>query len=218
MNRSEQINEIAKALAMAQSEMKPAVKNKKNPFFKSSYADLESVCAACLPILSKHGIAVTQTTAHFESNNISVSLVTTLMHSSGQWFDSIYPVHPTKNDPQSLGSAIKYARRYALSGIACVSEGDDDGEVAMDRDAPESVKESKIDTKKSTAPSEAQLKRLFAIAHKCNWHDEDLKLYLSEKLGIDSTKKLNYMQYDALVTYIQTFPREPLEPDVRGNG
>lgn len=201
MKKSDLINELATALAKAQSEMKHAIKDAKNPFFKSDYATLSSISEACLPFLNKHGIAVTQTTEVYET--AGVLLVTTMMHVSGQWISSSYPVHPVKNDPQSLGSALSYARRYSLAGIAGVVVGDDDAESAMDRNTPEKPKVVAT----STNPSEAQLKRLFAIAHKNNWKDEDLRDYL-EKMGMKSTKELSYMQYESLCKNIEKFPRE----------
>lgn len=217
MNKSESIADLAMALAAAQLEMKPALKHSKNPFFKSNYADLESVCAACLHTLNKHGIAVTQTTCHLESNNISVSLVTTLIHKSGQWIESIYPVHPTKQDPQSLGSALKYARRYSLAGIACVAESDDDGEEAMGRD--DKAAEQRVITQNKQAPAsatygsggdnravtESQITRLMAIAGENGWKDSHIKAYLS-KIGLTSRSQLNRTQYTRLIENIQAYP------------
>lgn len=216
IHKSDQINEIAKALAAAQSEMKAAKKDAKNPFFKSDYATLESVSDACLHVLNKHGIAVTQTTAHFESSP-SVSLETTLIHSSGQWIGSVYPVHPTKNDPQSLGSAMTYARRYSLAAIAGVVVSDDDGESAMDRQ--EATQKHRVaatntaDLKQTTTqvstgptkPSQAQLKRLFTLADAANWQEEDIRAYL-KSMGMESTKELNYFQYEAMCKKIQDYP------------
>lgn len=217
IHKSEQINEIAKALAAAQSEMKAAKKDATNPFFKSGYATLESVSDACLPALNKHGIAVTQTTARLGDGSL-VTLETTLIHSSGQWIGSVYPVHPTKNDPQSLGSAITYARRYSLAAIAGVTVSDDDGEAATQEyrqahtqtksAAPGAIAPRKTTSSEtgSTHPSEAQLTRLFAIAKKSNWSTVDVKDYISQ-LGIESTKDLNYSQYESLCDKMQKFPK-----------
>lgn len=217
-NKSEQINEIAKALAAAQSEMKAAKKDAANPFFKSAYATLESVSDACLPALNKHGIAVTQTTARLGDGSL-ITLETTLIHSSGQWIGSVYPVHPTKNDPQSLGSAITYARRYSLAAIAGVTVSDDDGEAATQEYRQSHAKPNNaaliegkpptggIQSKGSTHPSEAQLKRLFAISKKSNWSEADIKSYITQ-LGLESTKELTFMQYDNLIAKMMQFPKE----------
>lgn len=129
MDRSEQIGDLAAALAKAQGEIKSAMKGKENPFYKSSYADLACVMEACRAPLSKHGLAILQSTQY---DGDAKWIETVLAHSSGQWISSRYPVKPVKDDPQGLGSAITYARRYslmALVGIVAEDE-DDDGNAA----------------------------------------------------------------------------------------
>lgn len=129
--KSDQINELASALAKAQSEIKGAVKDANNPFFKSKYADLESVWEACRGPLAKNNLAIVQAS---QIGEFGAVLVTTLMHSSGQWIEGVYPVDPVKKDPQGLGAATTYARRYALAAMVGVcSIEDDDGESAMNR-------------------------------------------------------------------------------------
>ena len=61
MNRSETINELAAALAKAQGEMRPALKDAENPYFKSNYADLASCWDAVRVPLAKNGLAIVQT-------------------------------------------------------------------------------------------------------------------------------------------------------------
>ena len=126
--QSENINELASALSRAQSEIEGAVKDAQNPFFKSKYADLGSVMDAIRAPFSKNGLSYSQTTKITDNGNIV--LVTALMHSSGQWISGEYPVKPMDEKPQSVGSAITYARRYALSAIAGVAQIDDDGNAA----------------------------------------------------------------------------------------
>ncbi|HYF40919.1 MAG TPA: ERF family protein [Ramlibacter sp.] len=134
--QSEDIGELAKALAKAQGEVEGAVKDAANPAFKnngraSSYATLASVWDACRKALSGNGLAVTQTTRPGDGN--TVTMVTTLMHGSGQWIRGELTVKPTKSDAQGLGSAITYARRYALAAMVGVAPEDDDGEGAVGR-------------------------------------------------------------------------------------
>lgn len=127
--QSQEINELMTAMSKAQGRIGSAKKDKTNPFFKSSYADLSSVWDACRIALSENGIAVIQTT---EPCDGVLMLVTTLGHSSGQWMKSHLPVIQQKNDHQSLGSAITYMRRYSLSAMVGVApDDDDDGEAAM---------------------------------------------------------------------------------------
>jgi len=132
MHQSESINELAAALSKAQGEMQAAIKDKINPFFKSSYADLGSVWDAARPVLSKYGLCVMQTTEL--SSDGKVIMVTTLAHTSGQWAKSYLPLNPSKNDSQGMGAAITYLRRYSLSAIVgVVCDEDDDGETAVGR-------------------------------------------------------------------------------------
>lgn len=133
MSQSQEINELAAALSKAQGEMQAAIKDKVNPFFKSSYADLGSVWDAARPVLSKYGLCIMQTTEiNYEKNQII--MVTTLAHISGQWMKSFLPLNPAKNDSQGIGAAITYLRRYSLSAIVgVVCDDDDDGETSVGR-------------------------------------------------------------------------------------
>lgn len=141
-NQSENLNELATALAKCQGEITPAIKDAKNPFFKSKYADLNSVWSVCREPLSKHGLAVIQTIDKDESGLI---LLTTLIHSSGQWIRSRSPIPLLKTDPQAMGSSITYMRRYSLSAIVGIStDEDDDGEKAMNRNSKKADEEEKI--------------------------------------------------------------------------
>ncbi len=128
-NQSENINELAAALSKCQSEMRPAIKDSVNPYFKSKFADLNSIWDSCRDPLTKHGLSVTQT---MEECGDKFNLITTLMHSSGQWIKSYFPILVQKHDAQSYGSACSYARRYSLSSIVGCTTGelDDDGEKA----------------------------------------------------------------------------------------
>lgn len=129
MNRSEQINELAAALAKAQGQMRPASKNTVNPHFRNRYADLASVVDALREPLSANGLSYTQLVGHAEG---SVLVETVLMHSSGQWLSSELALRPAKADAQGVASAITYGRRYSLQAIAgLASDDDDDGNDAV---------------------------------------------------------------------------------------
>jgi hypothetical protein len=130
MYQSEAINELATALAKAQAEICHAKKDEANPYFKSKYADLPAVIDAAKAALTKNGLSVIQAPNIMEDGR--VYLVTQLNHASGQWIRSSYPIKPIKDDPQGMGSALTYARRYAyasLVGVAAAGE-DDDGNAA----------------------------------------------------------------------------------------
>lgn len=128
MNKSESIGELAKALATAQGEIENASKNAKNPHFKSNYADLAEVINTVRPIMSKHGISISQFPA-FEQGLCSVETI--VMHTSGEWMSGISSAPVTKQDAQGVGSAITYLRRYSLAAIAGIAQEDDDGQSAV---------------------------------------------------------------------------------------
>jgi len=128
-DQSPTLGSLALALSKAQAQMKPAVKDKNNPFFKSKYADLSSVWDSIREPLSKNELSVIQTT-NIDAERGAV-LVTVLAHSSGEWIRSQYPINPVKNDPQGFGSAVTYARRYSLAALVGVcTDEDDDGAAA----------------------------------------------------------------------------------------
>jgi len=117
------------AFIAAQAEMKNASLNRTNPHFKSRYADLPAVREATLPALTKHGLAIIQTTAIDEAG---FRLCSRLIYRDGSVVaESTYPLS-TGGKPQQIGSEITYARRYtwaALCGIA--ADEDDDANAAQ---------------------------------------------------------------------------------------
>ena len=116
------------ALVAAQAEMGPALKDSTNPAFKSKYADLASVMAACMPALSKHGIAVLQPAFDDDAGRY---VKTIFVHGdSGEMAECRVPLIVSKNDMQGYGSAATYARRYGLMGMAGIAPDDDDGNAA----------------------------------------------------------------------------------------
>jgi hypothetical protein len=129
MNTSATITKISAAFVKAQSEMSNAKKDATNPFFKSKYADLNSVREACLPTLNRVGISVIQPTTVVEGVNY---VETILLHESGEYISSLTQIIASKaNDAQSHGSGLSYARRYALQSICNIGADDDDGNKAV---------------------------------------------------------------------------------------
>lgn len=129
MNTSEQINEIAKAMSAAQSEMQNPAFDKKNPAFKSSYASLASCRKAIIPVFAKHGISIVQ---NIGSTDNGVTCSNLLMHTSGQWIQTdALEVPADRHNAHGYGSACTYARRFSLMALACVvGDEDDDGNQA----------------------------------------------------------------------------------------
>jgi hypothetical protein len=128
MLTSETITKIMPSLIKAQGEFAPAVKAKVNPHFKSKYVPLDVVLDAIAEPLRNNGIAIIQQTDILDGRMV---LLTRLVHESGEWIAGRYPVQPVKADPQGEGSALTYARRYALMAIAGIAPEDDDGNAAV---------------------------------------------------------------------------------------
>ena len=130
MRTSPEIDLIGAALAKAQAIIKPAIKNAKNPHYKSEFANEEAVHEAAKVALASHDIAVIQG-AEFKDGHWV--MVTRLVH-KGQWIESDFPMLATQQNPQAMGSASSYARRYSYLGMVGVVAGDDDdAEVAEGR-------------------------------------------------------------------------------------
>ena len=127
MNKSESITNLAKALAIFHTLVGKVSKDAKNPFFKSRYASLPNILEAIREPLEKSGVVVSQ----FPSGVNGLSTI--LIHSeSGEWMEDTYTMPVAKqNDPQAVGSAITYARRYALaSSLGLNVDEDDDANAA----------------------------------------------------------------------------------------
>jgi hypothetical protein len=125
------IDQIAAALADAQLEMKNPGFDATNPHFKNRFATLAAVRNAVIPVLAKHGIAVSQ---DLTTEGGGISCCTLLLHSSGQSL-SFGPLSlpASKADAQGFGSAATYARRYSLMAVAgVVGDDDDDGNKAVE--------------------------------------------------------------------------------------
>lgn len=127
MIMSEQINELATAMAKAQAEVENASKNAANPHFKSKYADLAEVLNTVRPVFSKHGLAIIQSPGFADG---LASITTTIAHSSGQYMTDTVHAPVGKMDAQGVGSALTYLRRYSLAAFAGVAQEDDDGNAA----------------------------------------------------------------------------------------
>lgn len=118
---------FAKAFIAAQKATEAVKKASSNPAFKSRYADLSVVVEAVIPALNASGIAVIQSPS-FDGELVHVA--TTLIHESGSSVTGVLAMRPTKADPQGVGSAITYGRRYSLLAMTGAAPEDDDGNAA----------------------------------------------------------------------------------------
>jgi hypothetical protein len=197
--QSDAIDKLAEALAKAQGEVEGATKDAHNPAFKqgarvAAYATLASVWEACRRALSSNGLAVTQTTKGGDATTVTV--VTTLWHSSGQWIRGELTMKPQAATPQGIGSAITYARRYALAAMVGVAPEDDDGEGAMGRQTkpeptPMSMRTSSRDDEGMQRAAEfandlmAQIDRMTSANFLAEYMADDKRKRALEKLERD---------------------------------
>lgn len=158
MNQSTTIGALAASLAKAQKSFKPAIKDANNPFFKSKYVDLAGAIDAVRDALADNGLALVQSTDAGDK----MVLHTTLLHSSGEWISGTYPITAVKTDPQGIGSAVTYARRYSLMALLGIAAEDDDGEAAHGRAAKVDTRTGEVKGKKTVLDDEqsARLARL----------------------------------------------------------
>lgn len=191
LNKSDEINEIVKALAKVQSEIQNPKKDANNPFFKSKYSTLDNVIDAYKDLCSKNDLIVLENPVSKvdENGKVLVGIEVQIMHTSGQFlsFDP-YLLSPVKNDPQGIGSGVTYARRYTLSSVFNIaSEEDDDGNSASQNNKQNSQQSNQPQTNNKMA-SEKQLGLLhykskeLADLHSMG-HDE-LKVKLGIKTGM----------------------------------
>lgn len=222
MKTSETIDELAKALVKAQSQMGGAVADSNNPFFKSKYADLGSVVKAIKEPFCENGLSYVQFPCTSERG---VGVTTRLIHVSGQWLEQEYTLPLTKQDPQAAGSAITYARRYALQAIAGIPTADDDGEAAMQRNVvhqkPQQQPKAKAapaqkapTTTPKVAETAAEDKESTLAVNKIDTEDQAVEV-VEVMLGVagsmhsesSETLKKFYKDNVKVITEIQKFPK-----------
>jgi hypothetical protein len=175
MRTSKEITSISKAFLKAQKEIESVKKGSSNPFFKSKYADINSILEACKSKLNENGISILQPTSE-------ECVETILMHESGEWFRGKTKIINAKpNDPQAQGSAITYARRYGLQSMLSMMAEDDDGERAVNREIKASkyprtsemvkgdISDQSTGLGSSRLITEGQRKAVFAIATQQGW-------------------------------------------------
>ena len=143
MNKSESIANLALALNQAQQQMGGAVKDSKNPFFKSTYADLTSVIKAIKDPLCANGLSYVQFPITSAGGN-GIGVETILMHKSGEWMSNEFTMPMVKSDPQAAGACLSYARRYGLSSVLGLPVADSDAEAAMMRGKPVELSEAEL--------------------------------------------------------------------------
>ena len=208
MNKSESITNLVKALTNFQGKMTAVKKDSVNPFYKSKYASLDTIWETIRKPLSENGLSVAQTMG--VDNDKSV-LETTLYHTSGEWISGTQLVNPVKNDPQGLGSAITYARRYSLSAIlGLVSDDDDDANTATKPEIKQEVKspvKPVSPTVETPQTSESiavpQTKKIHAIAKEKGLSPEEAIAYMQKTFKKNSTKELTKDEASIMIEFLE---------------
>jgi len=201
VNHSPTIGALAAALAKAQGEIKGAVKDSTNPFFKSKYADLGSVKDAAQEALTKYGIAVIQAP---KATGALVTVTTMLAHESGEWVSEELTAHAKDESAQSVGSVITYLRRYGLASMAGVTAEDDDGESAQPRGqfkpSPQTAKSHQIVAAVTASEDKAALLRAQRIKLLIARYGDGFRGYCLMVLGreVASGKELSNDDLDKL--------------------
>ena len=241
MKFSEQTADLIGALVKAHPKFTAITKSKtaKAGQYSYDYADLHALLRATMPALLANGVTVTQA-PDWDDDLSMVMLVTTLWHTSGQWLSTRYPLK-TYDQPQQMGGAITYAKRYCLGALLAVAAEDEDddaqaAQAAKPVDAPAAharhAKAQDAPAKAAAAPSEkpaaaagsalkgktiseAQQKRFFAIAKGAGWSNDDIKLVLKAKWNLDHSAEIGWSAYDSICAFFAQAPDNVAEEDYR---
>jgi hypothetical protein len=182
-------------LFAVQNEIPVIPKTATNPHFKSKYADLPTIMDIIGPILAKHKVLLLQPL--YESENIDVLRISTqfIDIETGHSLTSITTVPiGTNKTPQAFGSAITYARRYALcSFLGIVADEDDDGNASSTASA------SKI--------TQSQIISLYETASKAGYSKEDVLAKLKPK-GIHRADQLTPEIYTKFMAWLTNNPKK----------
>ncbi len=199
--QSEKIDLLIKALLVAQHECEAAKKDKSNPHFKSKYATLEAVQEVSREPLFKNKLILTQWPVTVEGVDY---LETTLFHDSGQFLSGKIALNQKNRDPQGTGSAITYFRRYVQAAILRLDQEDDDGNAAS---KPVLKLEDGTRERHEGKPiSEAQRKRMWAIAQASGWKHTDVPA-IYKRYGYEHDHEISWIDYKTIVEEIEAGPR-----------
>lgn len=230
--RSDELNQLFAALSIVQGKLKPVALDTTNPFFKSEYASYQACRVEAQPHLAEAGLAVFHVPCILPDGRPALECF--LTHKSGQWMSGIYPLNPVKNDPQSLGSATTYAKRYSFKAmVGLFDKEDDDGNAATQGPKTESPKPPPPPPGKAAparrddeppphgeavsrrpapppgghgGPTEKQLSRLWAIARAGGWERPQVHQYIETMFNVKSTSELSKAQYDNVCGYMENNP------------
>lgn len=203
MHQSESIAALAASLSLFQMNCDSAKKNAANPHLKNKYADLGSVWDAIRAPLGEFNLAVVQLPMPGEPGTLK--LRTQLVHTSGEWIASEIVMPLGKQDPQGYGSALTYARRYALAAMLGVTQDDDDAASAV-RPPRQDTAPTPIGAKRLT---DAQVKKAQATRQEAKLTPEAVKALCADNgLPASLTALWTGEQYDALLNLMEAAKAE----------
>lgn len=210
MRSSDQIDQLASALAAAQGEFPTVTKTKvaRVPTkgggeYSYRYADLPDVLAAVQPALTKHGLAVIalpDTAAEGKP-----ALTTRLVHVSGQWIEATAELYLSQQTPQGQGSAITYARRYGLCGALNIAADEDDDAGIAEHVHSTGRRRAPRDLGASTV-TDAQLRNIGRLFGALGITDRDKRLeYTSAAVirSVGSSKELTKQEASTLIDLLE---------------
>ena len=203
--KSIELKDISTALAKAQGEMEIADLNRQNPYFKSRYADLQSIVSAARPALAKYGLSVTQVILNHDDGQMV--LHTILLHTTGQYIESRMRIVPPKNDIQTISSYTTYLKRLAYSALVGVVTGDedDDGEIAVATSRDVFAKGTALNAKynpKEQSPEVITKEQLEELEYELAEYPDTCELVL-DGLKIQSLADMPKAKYHASITRIR---------------
>lgn len=196
MIKSESIKELATALSKFQNEVQDPGKNSDNPFFKSKYVELDDLLASVRPVLTRNGLSILQEPS---SDGTNVTVKTVLLHNSGEFIEfEALALKPVKTDPQGLGSAITYGRRYALSSILGVAwDADDDGNKASGKQTTQQTPQKPKPPQPAPAAVDDKKQLLIKLSHhakEVGLSPEDIKQLMDFKFKAVKSDDLDIEQ------------------------
>lgn len=182
---SAQVDQVFAAVIQAQTAFKAIPKGSENPFFHSKYADLPAVIEAAQPVLSANNLGVVHLPAVIDGED---GLATLLVHQTGQYIGAVQRLHLPKQDPQSHGSALTYARRYGFMAVLnLVADQDDDGNSASPREERRPARKSRPEAGNENVvqmPDNAEGRQaLRALCEQTAWQPEDAAKLFQARFG-----------------------------------
>jgi len=218
MKTSEKIDQICKALLDFHKEVNRIEKDGENPHFGNSYATIDQIIDEVRPLLAKHGLFIVQMATNDDPSE--VKLITRIYHSSGQWMESPpLTLKPQRQDPQAIGSAVTYARRYSLTSFLALNTGeeDDDGNAASGLESkPKQAKQqpkqqAKAQTKNAQGlATDKQWKAIYAICFKKGLEKDQVGELISRMIQREDTSTLTSKEASDIIDGIQDKTKEQL--------